>query len=123
MKLRKIFDAKYGIPFDEELIVLIGKDEFLKKNANAVRAFLADLKEATRFYLDKPREARQLLIDSKMVRVNPDVYTGMHDYYRDPSLHIDADALEHMQAFQIKAGFQKQRADVRALVDPSYLPK
>jgi ABC-type nitrate/sulfonate/bicarbonate transport system substrate-binding protein len=123
MKLRKIFDAKYGIPFDEELIVLVGKDEFLKKNADAVRAFLADLKEATRFYLDQPREARQLLVDSKMVRVNPDVYVSMHDYYRDPSLRVDADALEHMQAFQIKAGFQKQRADVRALVDPSYLPK
>jgi ABC-type nitrate/sulfonate/bicarbonate transport system substrate-binding protein len=123
MKLRKIFDAKYGIPFDEELIVLVGKDEFLKKNADTVRAFLADLKEATRFYLDKPREARQLLIDSKMVRVNPDVYTSMHDYYRDPSLRVDVDALEHMQAFQIKAGFQKQRADVRTLVDPSYLPK
>ena len=34
MKLRKIFDGKYGIPFDEELIVLVGKDEFLKKNAH-----------------------------------------------------------------------------------------
>jgi len=123
MKLRKIFDAKYGIPFDEELIVLVGKDEFLKKNAAAVRAFLADLKEATRFYLDKPREARQILIDSKMVRVNADAYLGMHDYYRDPSLRIDVDALEQMQAFQIKAGFQKKRADVHALVDLSYLPK
>jgi ABC-type nitrate/sulfonate/bicarbonate transport system substrate-binding protein len=123
MKLRKLFDAKYGIPFDEELIVLVGKDEFLKKNADAVRAFLADLKAATEFYLDKPREARQLLIDSKMVRVNPDVYVAMHDYYRDPSLRIDGDALEQMQAFQIKAGFQKKRADVRALVDLSYLPK
>jgi ABC-type nitrate/sulfonate/bicarbonate transport system substrate-binding protein len=123
MKLRKIFDAKYGIPFDEELIVLVGKDEFLKKNADAVRAFLADLKAATEFYLDKPREARQLLIDSKMVRVNPDVYVSMHDYYRDPSLRVDVDALEQMQAFQLKAAFQKKRADVRALVDLSYLPK
>jgi ABC-type nitrate/sulfonate/bicarbonate transport system substrate-binding protein len=123
MKLRKLFDAKYGIPFDEELIVLVGKDEFLKKNAGAVRAFLADLKAATEFYLAKPREARQLLIDSKMVRVNPDVYLGMHDYYRDPSLHVDVEALDQMQAFQIKAGFQKKRADVSALVDPSYLPK
>src|SRR5215475_11980023 len=31
-KVRKIFDAKYGIPFDEELIVIAGKDDFLKKN-------------------------------------------------------------------------------------------
>jgi ABC-type nitrate/sulfonate/bicarbonate transport system substrate-binding protein len=123
MKLRKIFDAKYGVPFDEELIVLIGKDEFLKKNAEAVRAFLADLEAATQFYLEKPGEARALLIDSKMVRVIPDIYLTMKDYYRDPTLRVDTDALEKMQEFQIKAGFQKKKVDVRSLVDPGYLPK
>jgi hypothetical protein len=55
--------------------------------------------------------------------VNPDVYLTMHDYYRDPTLRVDADALEQMQATQIKAGFQKKKADVRSLVDLSYLPK
>ena len=70
-----------------------------------------------------PREARQLLIDHKMVRVNPDVYLAMNDYYRDPSLRVDDEALEKMQAVQIAAGFQKKRADVRSLVDPGYLPK
>ena len=123
MKIRKIFDAKYGVPFEEELIVLVGKDEFLKKNAGAVRAFLEDLKSATQFYLEKPREARQLLIDHKMVRVNPDVYLNMNDYYREPSLQVDVDALEKMQAFQIKAGFQKKHVDVKALVDPGYLSR
>jgi ABC-type nitrate/sulfonate/bicarbonate transport system substrate-binding protein len=123
MKLRKIFDAKYGIPFDEELIVLIGKDEFLRKHAEAVRAFLADLQAATRFYLERPGEARQLLIDTKMVRANPDVYLTMKDYYRDPTLRVDVAALEKMQEFQIKAGFQKKNVDVRSLVDLGYLPK
>ena len=33
------------------------------------------------------------------------------------------EALEKMQAFQIKAGFQKKHADVKSLVDLSYLPK
>jgi hypothetical protein len=47
----------------------------------------------------------------------------MQDYYRDPTLRVDADALERMQAFQIKAGFQKKSADVRSLVDLSYLPQ
>src|SRR5262249_39919062 len=86
-------------------------------------AFMEDLKAAMQFYLEKPREARQLLIDQKMVRVNPDVYLTMHDYYRDPTLRVDADALEQMQATQIKAGFQKKKADVRSLVDLSYRPK
>jgi len=123
MKLRKIFDAKYGLPFDEELTVLVGKDEFLKKNAAAVRPLLADLKASMQFYLDRPREARQLLIDARMVRVSADVYMAMKDYYRDPTLRVDADALERMQQFQMKAGFQKKHADMRSLVDLSYLPQ
>jgi len=122
-KVRKIFDAKYGIPFDEELIVIAGKDEFLKKNAEAIRGFLEDVKAATDFYLAEPKEARQILIDAKMVRVSRDVYLTMHDYYRDPSLKPDIEALVKMQEFQIKAGFQKKSADIRALVDTSYLPK
>ena len=75
------------------------------------------------FYLERPREARQLLIDARMVRVNSDVYMTMQDYYRDPTLRVDAGALERMQAFQVKAGFQKKNADVRSLVDLGYLPQ
>jgi ABC-type nitrate/sulfonate/bicarbonate transport system substrate-binding protein len=123
VKVRKLFDGKYGLPFDEELIVIAGKDDFLKKNAVAVKAFLSDVKDATRYYLDKPKEARQILIDKKMVRVSPDVYLDMHDYYRDPSLHPDVEALRKVQEFQIKAGFQKKTVDIDALVDTSYLPK
>jgi len=122
LPVTRIFDAKYGMPFDEELDVLIGKEAFLKRNAGAVRALLDDLREAMRFYLDRPREARQLLIDARMVRVSPAVYLGMRDYYRDPTLRPDGDALMKMQEFQVKAGFQKNSIDVRALVDVSYLP-
>ena len=122
LPVTRIFDAKYGMPFDEELDVLIAKEAFLKRNAEAVRALLDDLREAMRFYLDRPREARQLLIDARMVRVSPAVYLGMRDYYRDPTLRPDGDALMKMQEFQVKAGFQKNSIDVRALVDVSYLP-
>ena len=47
----------------------------------------------------------------------------MKDYYRDPTLRPDADALERVQELMIKTGFSKKRADVQALVDASYLPK
>jgi ABC-type nitrate/sulfonate/bicarbonate transport system substrate-binding protein len=123
MKVRKIFDAKYGVPFEEELTVVVGKDAFLKANAAAIRALLEDLKASMQFYLEKPREARQMLIDARMVRVTPDVYMNMQDYYRDPSLRVDADALDNMQQFQVKAGFQRRQVDLRALVDLGYLPQ
>jgi ABC-type nitrate/sulfonate/bicarbonate transport system substrate-binding protein len=123
MQVRKIFDAKYGMPFDEELTVVVAKGDFLAKNAAAVRALLEDLTASMQFYLEKPREARQLLIDTRMVRVNAEVYMTMQDYFRDPTLRVDADALERMQEFQIKAGFQGKHADVRSLVDLGFLPK
>jgi ABC-type nitrate/sulfonate/bicarbonate transport system substrate-binding protein len=123
MKVRKVFDAKYGMPFDEELTVVVAKREFLQKNASAVRAMMEDLKAAMRFYLEEPRRARQVLIDARMVRVTPDVYLTMQDYYRDPSLGIDVEALELMQQFQVRSGFQRKQADVRSLVDLSFLPR
>jgi ABC-type nitrate/sulfonate/bicarbonate transport system substrate-binding protein len=118
----RIFSAKDSIPYDEELLTLIGKQEFLKKNAVAIRALLDDLRTATRFYLDRPKEARQILLDTKMVRVPADVFLIMDDYYRDPTMRVDIRALEVMQDGQVRAGFQKTRADLNALVDNSYLP-
>jgi ABC-type nitrate/sulfonate/bicarbonate transport system substrate-binding protein len=121
-KVTRIFSAKDAIPEDEELLVLIGKDEFLKSNAVAIKALLDDLAAATKFYLERPREARQMLLDSKMVRVPADVFLGMSDYYRDPTMRVDVETLARMQEYQVKAGFQKKATDVRFLVDMSYLP-
>ena len=118
----RIFSAKDAIPTDEELIVLVAKDAFLKAHAEAIRAFLADLRAATAFYLQHAKEARQILLDSKMVRVPADVFLGMSDYYRDPDLRAEVATLERMQESQFAAGFQKKKADIGKLVDLSYLP-
>lgn len=121
-QVTKIFSAKDAIPTDEELIVLVGKDAFLKANAPAIRAFLDDLHAATKFYLEHSKEARQILLDSKMVRVPADVFLNMEDYYRDPGMRAEVKTLEQMQESQFNAGFQKKKADIAQLVDMSYLP-
>ena len=64
-----------------------------------------------------------MVLQVNMVRVSPAVYLDMKDYYRDPSLRPDADALVKMQEFQVKAGFQKKSIDIRSLVDATYLPR
>ncbi|HZC58062.1 MAG TPA: ABC transporter substrate-binding protein [Xanthobacteraceae bacterium] len=122
MQVTKIFTAKDAIPTDEELIVLVAKDDFLKTNTAAIKAFLDDLHAATKFYLDHPQEARQTLIDTKMVRVPADVFLGMSDYYRDPAMRAEVKILEAMQESQFNAGFQSKKADIDQLVDLSYLP-
>ena len=119
---RVLFTSKDGVPFDEELMLLVARPQFLKNNSVAVRAFLADLIAATRYYAEHPKEARQALIDSKFVRLAPEVYFRMTDYYRTPSARIDIDALRKMQDLQIKIGWQEKAADIGKLVDLSYLP-
>jgi ABC-type nitrate/sulfonate/bicarbonate transport system substrate-binding protein len=123
MDVKTIFTSKEGMPFDEELVVIVGHDTFLKPNAESIKGFLADLQASTKFYLDNPREARQILIDKKFVRVPPDIYLDMEDYDRDPTMRVDVDALKKMQDVQVSAGFQKKTSDVESLVDFSYLPK
>ena len=123
MRVRKLFDSQYGMPFEQELILLLGKDAFLKQNGAAIRGLLEDLQASTRFYLEKPREARQMILDAKAVRLSPDIYLNMKDYYRDPTLRPDAAALARVQEVMIKTGFTKKRADIPAMVDLSYLAK
>ncbi len=120
--LRKVYTSKDAAPYEEELTMLIAKNEFLAAHASAVRAFLADVVAATQFYAAHPVEARQALIDAKLVHVEPAVYLHMGDYYRDPGNKVDVGALEKMQDLQVAAGFQKNRADLGKLVDLSYLP-
>jgi ABC-type nitrate/sulfonate/bicarbonate transport system substrate-binding protein len=121
MPVRKLFDSQYGMPFEQELILLLGKDAFLKQNAAAIRGLLEDLRASLRFYLDHPREARQMILDAKSVRLSPDIYLTMKDYYREPTLRPDAAALERVQEVMLKTGFTKKRADISKLVDASYL--
>jgi ABC-type nitrate/sulfonate/bicarbonate transport system substrate-binding protein len=122
-KVQKVFTAKDAVPFEEELMLIATKEEYLKKNETVVRAFLADLQQATKFYAEKPKEARQMLIDAKFVRFDPAIYLDVNDYLHDVNLAVDVEALEKMQDLQLKAGFQKKKANVKAIVDNSYIPK
>jgi len=117
-----VFTSKTGVPFEEELLMIFLRPEFLDKNHDAVRAFLRDFVAATRWYLANPREARQALLDKRYVQIPPAVYLDMQDYYRDPTARISTDFLRKMQELHLKLGWQQKRLDVRKLVDLSLLP-
>jgi ABC-type nitrate/sulfonate/bicarbonate transport system substrate-binding protein len=119
--VRKLFTSKDAVPFDEELIVIMAHPQFIAKHAAVLRTFLADLKAATRYYLDKPQEARQALIDAKLVRIPAEIYLGMEDNYRVPTLEIDIEALGKIQEVLLQHGYQKNKIDPRSFVDLSYL--
>lgn len=121
--LRTLFTSKDVVPFDEELIVLVARSEFLEKNGDAVRAFLADLKSVTTYYLANRKAARMDLIKAQIIRTSPEIYGDMPDWYRDPDLKVDVDLLKKSQEMIIAAGVNSKRADIDKVVDLRYLPK
>jgi ABC-type nitrate/sulfonate/bicarbonate transport system substrate-binding protein len=121
--VKPVFTSKTGVPFDEELSLLLVKPEFAAKNEAALRAYLADFVATTAYYLERPNEARKALIDAKMVNIQPEIYYEMDDYYRVRDGRIDVDALKRVQDMQVQAGFQRKKANIDALVDMRYLPK
>jgi ABC-type nitrate/sulfonate/bicarbonate transport system substrate-binding protein len=121
--VRTLYTSKDAAPEEEELVILIGHDEFLRQNRPAIEAMLSDLVIVIKYYAEHPKESREALIKAKLVNVDPAVYLTMSDYYRDPGARLDTEALARMQELQIAAGFQKKRADLSKYVDLSYLPK
>jgi ABC-type nitrate/sulfonate/bicarbonate transport system substrate-binding protein len=121
--VRTLFTSKEGIPFDEELIVLLVTEEFATRHGAALRAFMSDFVAATKFYVEHPREARKALIDAKLVRIPEQLYVEMTDNYRNPNARIDIEALKMAQDVMLAQGQQKTRVDPAAFVDMSYLPQ
>jgi ABC-type nitrate/sulfonate/bicarbonate transport system substrate-binding protein len=117
-----VFTSKTGVPFEEELLMIFLRPDFVDKNRDAVRAFLRDFVAATRWYLSNTREARQALIDKRFVPTPMSIYGEMQDYYRDPTARVSTDFLRRMQDLHVKLGWQTKTLDVRRLVDLSMLP-
>jgi ABC-type nitrate/sulfonate/bicarbonate transport system substrate-binding protein len=120
--LRTLFTSKTGVPFDEELILIIMRPEIMQKHPDAVRAFLADLSTATKWYLKNTREAKQALIDKKIVGIAPEAYFKLPDYKRNPSARPNLKALDQMQNMLVEYKFLEKKIDLSKVVDLSLSP-
>ena len=121
--LRVLFTARDVVPFDQETQLLFLRRAVLEKSPQAVRDFLADLAAATRYYIEKPDEARKLLIDANVIKISQRVYLDMKDYYRDPTLKVDVESMRRMQDLQKSVGGDTSSVDFAKIVDMSFLPK
>ena len=118
----QVWTAKTGVPFEEELLDLIVRPDFLNQNREALRAFLADFVAATKYYLDHTEEAKLALVDKGFVQTPPDVYVKLADYYREPSGRVTTEGLDKEQDLHVKLGWQRSKLNLSELVDQSLLP-
>jgi len=119
--LVSLFTSKTGMPFDEELIVVMARPEFLAKNSAATRAFLSDLASTTKFLMANPQQARQILLDAKLVALPPQVYFSIPEYVRDLDVRPSLEMLRKQQDVLVSSGFVEKRIDLNKVVDVSYL--
>ena len=120
--MRSLFTSKTGVPFDEELILLITSEAFIKKQPAAMKAFMSDLVTVNKYYLANLRASRQALLDAKLIGLPPEALFALKDYVRDPNVKPSIEALEKMQDMSISLGFQEKKIDVKSIVDTSLLP-
>ena len=121
--MRTVFTSLDGIPRDEDLMLLMVSEKFAAQHAPVLRAFLADLVQATNAYVKKPIESRQSLIDAKLVGIPAETFLTMKDYERTLDAKVDTESLSSMVAELTKFGFITKKVDVAAIVDNGYLPK
>ncbi|WP_244544429.1 MULTISPECIES: ABC transporter substrate-binding protein [unclassified Beijerinckia] len=119
-ELRVLFTSKTGVPFDEDLIVVLVRNDFARANRKAIQAFAQDLIATSTYYDSHLKEARQALLDAKLVPLPPDVYLNMREYARDPKLLPNVEALNKQQDILFDASFIDQKLDVNGLIDRSY---
>ena len=121
--MRTLFTSKDANPNDEELMLLLASESFAAKNPAVLRAFLSDLVAATKYYLANERQAKQALLDAKMVRIPAEIFLTMPDNVRAADCRIDVEALRHMRDDLLKYGFATKSIDPASFVDLSFLPK
>lgn len=121
--LKVVFTSKTGVPFDEELIVINGKASFLKKYPDAVKAFLSDLSDVTKYLAENQKEGRQALIDAKAVLMPPEIFLNVKPYVTDIRLRPSLENLSKQQDVLLSAAFVDKKIDLGSILDTSYLPQ
>lgn len=117
----EVFNSKTGVPVEEDFLVVVVEPTFLQENEQAIRDFLADLVSATKYYNENSKEARQILLDAKMVQAEPEIYLELTDYKRAPDV-INIEDWEYYQELLLEEGWIEQAVNLNEIIDTSYLP-
>ena len=124
--VKKVFDSA-GISGIEEEFDVAFSPEFVKKHPEAVRGFVSDFVALTRFFEERPQEARKSLLDSGIVQADPKIYLSMtakDDLLRTvEATKPDAAMFARLQDELIKVGFQEKKVDINKVVTTEFLPK
>jgi len=114
-----------GISGLEEEFDIYFSPKFLSEHPDAAKAWGADYVKVLTFMREHPQEARQSLLDARIMEVNPAFYLSMtpqEDLYRVADGRPDPQMFAKLQDLMFEFGFIKNKVDIDALIDRSVLP-
>ena len=101
------------------------REGFLKKNHDAFVDFMEDTLRLTRWYIDPKNHDEAVAIAASFSKTKPDFFADWlftdRDYYRDPDLKPNLDALQSNIDVTADLGFLPRKFDVKKLADTEYL--
>lgn len=118
--LKVLFDSKYGVPFEEELMLLFLRPQFIEKNRAVVKAFIDDYRKATRYFVEQTGDAKKALVEAKMVQTPLEAFQKQQDPYRSPDPKVDLAAMEKMMDMVVEVGWLQQKYDFKQFVDNGF---
>jgi ABC-type nitrate/sulfonate/bicarbonate transport system substrate-binding protein len=119
--VKTLFTAASIGGIEEEFDVYFSPD-YTKKHPQVMRAFVSDFIAVTKFVRENPKEARQALLDAKIVQIPAAVYLNLKDLNRHPQSLPQKETFRKAQELMIKVGFQETPVDVDKIVDTSFHP-
>jgi sulfonate transport system substrate-binding protein len=118
---RPLFDSKDAIGISQ-FIVWAARKSFIDKNRAAMVDFMEDMLRIERWFMDPKNKDEVMKIASKVTKAPPErfgwLFTGQ-DYYRNPNMLPNLDALQSNINTTHELGFIKAPLDVKKYTDLS----
>ncbi len=105
-----------------QMILWAARQSFIDKNRAAMVDFMEDMLRVTHWFEDPKNHDEVAKIASKLTKVPPERFGWLftkNDYYRDPNLMPNLDALQRNVDTTQELGFVKSKVDVKKHADLS----
>lgn len=125
--LRAIARAVEAFPGAYPTVYLAGRNDFLKKEGPAVKAFLDDYVTGLNWLYDPKNREKAIEITANLTKTPAaalETYfmRGNNDYYRDRGGCVKAEGLQYVVDAMVDEGLLPQKVDMSKYLDMSYLP-
>jgi NitT/TauT family transport system substrate-binding protein len=118
---RVLFTSKEAIGISQ-FIVWAARKSFIDKNRAAMVDFMEDMLRIERWFMDPKNHAEVMQIAAKVTKAPPERFGWLftkQDYYRNPDMLPDLDALQSNVNTTHQLGFIKAPMDVKSYADLS----